>query len=231
MRKKIDLDELNARYEAKAGSRSVAFPEPVEIRLVHLDNPELVGPDTQRSFTIEDSAFGKLVCLYSPGQAASGTLATNFGRKLDDPAAILLCHNHAMMLLDKKIRQNIHDAMEGLVREAIYETFRDLHGYAFLGELKDTEWRNAVKKWHSDASGKRMGSRSGPQKDAANFVKRIMRAAPKVQGNITEEKLAEAMRITVRGLQKQMEMYRFSWAAVQDMYKKALERMGRSSKA
>lgn len=231
MRKKIDLDELNARYEAGAGDRSATFPEPIEVRLVHLDNPELVSPDTQRSFTIEDPAFGKLVCLYSPGQAASGTLATNFGRKLNDPAAILLCHNHAMMLLDMKIKQNIYDAMEGLIREAIYETFRNLHGRAFLGELKDKEWRNAVKKWHSDASGKRMGSCSGPQKDAANFVKRVMRAAPKVKGNMTEEKLAEAMRITVRGLQKQMGMYRFSWVAVQDMCKKAVEGTGRSSKA
>jgi hypothetical protein len=231
LRETIDLDELNARYEAGAGDRSAAFPEPVEVRLVHLDNPELVGPNTQRAFTIEDPTFGKLVCLYSPGQAASGTLATNFSRKLDDPAAILLCHNHAMMLLDKKIRQNIYDAMEGLVRETIYETFRNLHGHAFLGELKDKEWRNDVKKWHSDASGKRMGSRSGPQKDAANFVKKVMRAAPKVQGNLTEEKLAVAMRITVRGLQKQMELYRFSWVAVQDMCKKALRKAGRSSKA
>ncbi|HYY95551.1 MAG TPA: hypothetical protein VE713_13605 [Pyrinomonadaceae bacterium] len=229
MRKTIDLDELIARYGDGADDRSAAFPEPVEINLAHFDDPELVGPDTQRSFTIEDPTFGKLVCLYSPGQAASGTLATNFGRKLNNPAEILLSHNHAMMLLDMKIKQNIYDAMEGLIREVIYETFRNLNGHAFVGDLKDKEWKAAIKKWHSDASGKRMGSRSGPQRDAANFVKRVMRAAPKVKGTMTEQKLADAMRITLRGLLKQMELYRFSWVAVQDMCKKAPEE-GRSSK-
>lgn len=141
----------------------------------------------------------------------------------DKPNAILSCHNYALMLLDMKIRQNIHDAMEGLIRESLFETMRDLNGYAFVGELKDKKWKQSIRKWHDTASGKRLGSRSGPQKDAANFTKKVIQFVPLVSGRITQEKLAEAMRISVRGLQKQMRLYNFSWKAVLEICAKGIK--------
>jgi len=239
MRKRVDLNALNARHEAEISERSTAFPEPLAIRLEFCENPEeligyeipeLIGLDTQRSFTVEGPQFGKLVCLYSPGHAAARTLASNFKHQLgDDARAILLSTYHALMLLDMKIKQNIQDAMEGLIREALYEATRDLNGHAFTTNIQDKQWKESIKKWHAAASGKRIASRKGPQKDAAKFLKNIMEAARKIKGEVTQEKLVEKMKtstrakkekmegISVRGLQKQMESYNYSWDAVKDI--------------
>ncbi|HXM51433.1 MAG TPA: hypothetical protein VN956_26555 [Pyrinomonadaceae bacterium] len=72
--------------------------------------------------------------------------------------------------------------MEGLIKEVIFETMRDLNGYAFMGSLKVKEWNNCIKNWHASASAKRMGAHKGPQKDAANFVRQVSHAAPKSKG-------------------------------------------------
>lgn len=163
-------------------NRQPTFPTRLEISLVSLEDPNVVGLDTQRQFTIEHPIFGNLVCPYAPGQAASGTLASSFKRRLGNPSEILLCHRHALDLVDRKIKRNLQDAMEGLIKEVIFETMRDLNGYAFMGSLKVKEWNNCIKNWHASASAKRMGAHKGPQKDAANFVRQVSHAAPKSKG-------------------------------------------------
>ena len=216
MRKNIDLDELVSPPATEADNRQPTFPTRLEISLVNLDDPNVVGLDTQRQFTIEHPIFGNLVCLYSPGQAASGTLASGF-KRLGNPSEILLCHRHALDLIDRKIKRNLQDAMEGLIKEVIFETMRDLNGYAFMGSLKAKEWKTFIKNWHASASGERMGAHKGPQKDAANFVRQVSHAAAHIKGRVTQEKLAEKMRISRRGLQQQTRSYGFAWSAVQDI--------------
>jgi len=221
MQKTIDLDDLVNHRANKADNRQPTFPTLLEISLLNLDDRNVVGLDTQRHFTIENPIFGKLVCLYSPGQAASGTLARSFNSHLGAPSGTLLCHRHALSLIDRKIKHNLQDAMEGLIKEAIFETMRDLNGYAFMGDLKAKEWKRFIKNWHASASGKRMGAHKGPQKDASNFVRQVSRAATHIKGRVTQEKLAEKMRISRRGLQQQMRSYGFAWSAVQDIWRAA----------
>lgn len=221
MRKTIDLGDFVSHPANKTDNRHPTFPTRVEVSLVDLENANVVGPDTQRSFTIEHHTFGKLVCSYTPGQAASRTLASGFKNKVGTPSGIIICLNHSLRLLDRKIKQNLHDAMEGLIREVMFETIRDLNGYAFMGELKAKEWKRYIKNWHAMASGKRLGAHRGPQKDAANFVRQVSRAATHIRGRVTQEKLAEKMRISRRGLQQQMKLYGFAWSAVQDMLRTA----------
>lgn len=219
MRDSIDLDELLAPDD-ESGVRQDSFPIPLTLNIVDVDDKDTVGLDTERRFVIESPIFGKLVCAYTPGQAASGTLASNFRRKLTEGKEILQCHSYAMKLVDRKIKHNLYDALEGLIREVIFETFRDLNGRAFIGDLNDKAGKTEIRKWHASASGKRMGARKGPQKDASNFVKKIARAVPKIVGILNLENLASAMGISTRGLHDQMKLYNFSRSAVLDICKK-----------
>jgi hypothetical protein len=227
MRKTIELDDLVSHPANKADNQQPTFPTRLEISLVNLDDPHVVGLDTQRRFTIEHPIFGKLVCLYSPGQATSGTLASGFKRHLGNPSEILLCHNHALGLIHRKIKRNLKDAMEGLIREVMFETMRDLNGHAFIGELKAKQWKKSIKDWHASASGKRIGAHQGPQKDASKFVRQVSNAATHVKGRVTQEKLAEAMGITPRGLQQQIRSYRFAWSGVLDICRTAQAKRSR----
>lgn len=220
MGKKIDLDKLLAGTDEDSGERQDSFPIPIVLTLVNVDDKNTIGINTVRQFTIESPRFGKLVCEYTPGQAMSGTLASNF-RRLAEGKEILLSHSHALKLVDRKIKQNLYDAMEGLIREVIFETFRDLNGYVFIGDLNDKAWKTDIRKWHAAASAKRMSAHKGPQKDASNFVKKIMRAAPNIEREINLESVADAMKISASALQDQMKLYGYSRDAVLDICKKA----------
>jgi hypothetical protein len=219
MRDNLDLDELLAADD-ESRVRQDSFPIPLTLNIVDVDDKDTVGLDSERRFVIESPLFGRLTCSYAPGQAVSGTLASNFRRKLTEGKEILLCHSYAMKLVDRKIKQNLSDAMEGLIREVVFETFRDLNGYAFVGNLDDKVWKTEIRKWHASASGKRMGARKGPPKDASNFVKKIARAVPEIKGKVNLEHLSDAMRISASALQDQMKLYNFSRDAVLDICKK-----------
>ncbi|SRR6266481_996446 len=182
MRKNIDLDELVSPRANEADNRQPTVPTRLEISLVSIEDPNVVGLDTQRQFTIEHPIFGNLVCSYAPGQAASGTLASSFERRLGNPSEILLCHRHALDLVDRKIKRNLQDAMEGLIKEVIFETMRDLNGYAFMGSLKVKEWNNFIKNWHASASAKRMGLTKAHKKTPLILSAKFHTPPPKSKG-------------------------------------------------
>src|SRR5205085_3786707 len=150
-RESIDLDDLLAATNEEADQYRVSWPMQAEITLINIDDKAAVGLDTERLFIIEGPTFGKLVCAYSPGQATSGMLARNFISKKLLPKEMLLYLSYALKLIDQKIKQNLYDAMEGLIREVVFETFRELNGYAFIGDIKDKAWKTNIRKWHATA--------------------------------------------------------------------------------
>ena len=171
---------------------------------------------------IDDQYFGKLSCVYDPERAV-GTLAKTFSKKLSAEET-LHGFTYALGLIHEKIDGNLRDALEGMVREIVFQTYRDLNGHAVFGDLKSKEAINAIKQWHAQASGKRMGATRGPQKDTTDFIRKVTRAAREVKGRMTQEKLAVELRIGVRGLQNQISEHGYTWRAIKDLCQLELKR-------
>ncbi|HZS09436.1 MAG TPA: hypothetical protein VFD58_31680 [Blastocatellia bacterium] len=215
--RRIQLETLLESYKRKEKSFTDVFPPEQELYLEKIpDNP--ITPDTPLTFTIEGKGFGRLECRYTPQQETVGRLASNFNRIIpEDPLGIVKCTDGALGILLRKIAVNLEDAMNGLIRETLYETIRELNGREVFGIIKHKEWRKEITAWHAKASKMRIDGNSGPQINPTDFVKAVQAGAIKTSGKITQEKLAEAMGISVRGLQERVKNNRYTWKAVLDM--------------
>ena len=100
MRENIELDELLDAINGDSIQRQHSFPTPLELA-VRFDDQNTIGPDTRRRFVIESLLFGRLICSYTPGRAASETLAKNLSKRLS-PKETLLCYSYALNVLSHR---------------------------------------------------------------------------------------------------------------------------------
>lgn len=197
-------------------------PEPT-IKLERIDRKTLT-PATRIVFSIENE-FGRLDVSYKPGQEAVSTLATNFAKMVGTPFEITTCAETGLTVLLQKLPVNLADALEGLFRETIFETMETLVGRFFGGSLDRKKGRNGIAEWHAKACKKRLGAHQGRPVENEELLHLIKIAAVEVRGKITQQTLAEAMRVSKETLRERLRRHSLGWPAVKDFVERTRQKV------
>lgn len=208
------------------------IPEELYI-LCELDSRKL-----RWDFIVTVPSGGQLVCSYYPEDAIEN-LMLYFWDLNSNIAAFGNATEYAVQLLQKHIKENLEDALVGLIYETRVKTVNDLNGLIFSIDGFDyTKKLTRLRGYYSKALTRRMNAHGGQPKDRIQFLKKAYRAYSlwadanlrlETERDITRVEMADrwggqknyehGKGISVHGLEKQLKRYEMNWRQVIEICK------------
>jgi len=182
------------------------------------------------------------VCSYYP-QGAEDQLARHFAKGFTNQGIPTWSSTKAgLEYLQEKIQEGVHDALYGLVVEAMIQGIRRRNGHDFLIAVDLTKQTNELRSFYNKSTNKRLGAQQGPQPDPVDFLLRAYKAycvvmdakertGSKEQGTIEETAAkyegkrasTEKEGIDPRSFKEQMERYGYTWEGLLERFSYARE--------